>query len=80
MKNPFIVLCSLIIFAGCCSNRITHESLNGVVWTQTSVEYKVMTIQAFNLAKEIVEKALKDKNWSAALEQTKGYQKLYNRA
>ncbi len=78
MKNlfTFIKLSSLIIFAGCCSKRITHESLNGVVWTQTSVEYKVMTIQAFNLAKENIEKALKDKNWTAALEQTKSYQKL----
>ena len=72
----FINLSFLILFAGCCSNRITHESLNGVVWTQTSLEHKFMTIQAFDLAKENIEKALKDKNWTAALEQKAGYQKL----
>ncbi len=71
-----VCLCISLIISGCTANRETYESLNGVLWAQTSVEFQVSLIQAFNSAKESIEKALKDPQWTAALEQTDSYQGL----
>ena len=71
-----VILAVLIVVSGCVSQRITHERLNGVLWSQTSVEYKVAVTQSFSAARSNVEKALNDTSWSAALEQTKGYEGL----
>lgn len=72
-----IVILVLFLF-GCerDSDKLGHESLNGTLWMQTSLEYKVATIQAFELAKHNLLKALDDPSWTAALEQGKGYENL----
>ena len=78
-----IILTVLII--SCCGfscknqtneNTISHELLNSVLWMQTAAEYKALCRQAFNTAKNMLDIALKDKEWTAATEQTTAYQNL----
>lgn len=46
-----------------------HPGLNATLWYQTSVEARVSTLQAFQLATAQLEPALKDKRWTASIEQ-----------
>ena len=48
---------------------IPHENLNAVVWMQTSAEYRASALQTYRAAEAGMMRALKDKNWTAALEQ-----------
>ena len=41
------------------------ENLNSTLWVQTSVEYKMSSLQAYKLAEEKLSIALEQKNWSA---------------
>ncbi len=54
----------------------THENLNAVLWVRTSLEYKHTATQAFRLASLQLDLALADSSWTAALEQTSGYESL----
>ncbi len=56
--------------------RDTHERLDGLLWMQTSAEYQTLTNIAFNQARLTIDAALADKQWTAALEQTKSYSSL----
>lgn len=76
MHIALVSLCLSLTISACASNRATHEGLNGILWAQTSVEYKVAVHQAFNTAKINIQKALNDPDWTAALEQTDDYQGL----
>jgi acid phosphatase len=40
------------------------------LWTQTSVEYRATALQSYRIAKEMLDQALDDPTWTAALEQT----------
>jgi len=53
-----------------------NDNLNAVLWDQTSVEFKGVTLGAFALGKLRLDEALADKNWTAATEQTGAYQDL----
>lgn len=53
-----------------------HENLNAVLWMRSSLEYRHSTIQAYRLAERMLLDALADRDWTAALEQTAGYQNL----
>lgn len=83
-NNPFLKLLFLIlfilVFTNSCNhdqgNRKTHELLNAVLWMQQAAEYKALNYQAYNSAKQMIDIALNDKNWSAALEQKGNYQNL----
>jgi acid phosphatase len=46
-----------------------HENINAVVWMQTSAEYRAVAKQTYRAAEANMMRALKDKNWTAALEQ-----------
>lgn len=46
-----------------------HENLNAVLWMQTAAEYQAAARQAFHAAGANLQRALKDPNWTAALEQ-----------
>ncbi len=61
-----------------CSNEIPrpNDLLNAVLWMQRSAEYKASAVQAYKTARLMLDKALDDKNWTAALEQKGGYAKL----
>ena len=62
---------------GCASDSFrSHPKLDSALWMQTSAEYAASTYQSFNVAKTNLEKALNNKSWSAALEQTGDYQNL----
>ncbi|QHI68981.1 5'-nucleotidase, lipoprotein e(P4) family [Tichowtungia aerotolerans] len=69
----FLLVCGAISFA---ENVRTEESLNGVLWMQTSAEYRVSTVQAFRTASVRVQQALRDRSITAALEQPADYQDL----
>jgi acid phosphatase len=54
---------------------LTHESLNAVLWAQTSAEYRASAEQAYRLARVQLDEALRPENavWTAALEQVGDY-------
>jgi acid phosphatase len=57
---------------------LTHESLNAVLWAQTSAEYRASTEQAYRLARVRLDEALRPENavWTAAPEQVGDYADL----
>lgn len=52
------------------------DGLNATAWVETSVEYRASALQSWKLAHLALPQALKDKRWTAALEQTGDYGKL----
>ena len=68
-----LLAATLILLLGGCSHQqtraTTHETLNAALWTQTSAEYAATTIQAYQLAAANLDRALADRQWTAALEQ-----------
>lgn len=55
---------------------IPNEGLSAMAWVQSSVEAKVAAKQAYYLAARQLDIALRDKKWSAAIEQSAGFGKL----
>lgn len=53
-----------------------HEKLIPTLWVQTSVEWRGSALQAYRAARVSLDQALKDKKWTAALEQTGSFRKL----
>ncbi len=47
-----------------------HDSLMAVAWVQTSAEYRATSLQAYQAAAAQLERALADRSWTAAVEQT----------
>lgn len=89
MKVLLSFVMIVFIFGGCASTsnnpddsallsncRKSHEILSGVSWVQTSVEYRFACYQVFSHALKSLEQGLSDINWTAAIEQTGGYQSL----
>jgi len=52
------------------------DGLNALAWMQTSAEYRGTALQAWRAAGAALPRALKDKRWTAALEQTGDFRKL----
>ena len=52
------------------------DGLNATAWVQSSVEYRASALQAWLSARLSLPRALKDKKWTAALEQTGKFTKL----
>ena len=50
--------------------RRTHERLSGALWAQTAVEHDLVCSQIYLLAGIMLDRALLDRSWTAALEQT----------
>lgn len=46
------------------------EGLNATLWVQTAVEYRASALQAYELARRMLDEALADPSWTAAVEQT----------
>ncbi len=61
--NLLIGGCNLWLFG--CANYQTAD-LNSVLWMQSSVEYRATTIQAFALARQMLDAGLRDESWTAA--------------
>ena len=52
------------------------ELLNSTLWAQTSVEHDAAYLQAYRLARIMLDRARVAQSWSAALEQTSGFERL----
>lgn len=86
-RKTCLVILSIFCFSLTCYSQAMfenpqqyaeNENLNAVLWMQHSGEYKALCYQAYNIAKIMLDQALKDKNWCAELvQQAKGgYQDL----
>lgn len=76
MKSLLSILTFLlsISLVSCSSTRVTHEQLHSVLWVQKSSEYEAIANQTYRIARLNLETALRDSNWTAALEQTGDFQ------
>lgn len=52
------------------------DNLNAVLWMQRAVEYRATSLQAYALARRVLDDALADPSWTAALEQTDAFGNL----
>ena len=73
-SNLFCLFGMSLILTGCTT---TQSNLNSTLWMQTASEYKAHTIGTYHNAQERLHQALKDKKWTAAVEQqNKAYASL----
>lgn len=72
---PLVLFVAFIAYSS-AEQIQTHENLNSTLWVQTSAEYRVIAEQAYALAKEKLDIALKDRAWTAAIEQVGNYSEL----
>lgn len=72
--------CAIFLFlamcTGCSTFRDSHELLHSLLWMQTSAEYRTITATTYRLAEEALDRALRDRTWTAAVEQTGDFQDL----
>lgn len=61
---------------GVLEAQTAHEKLIPTLWTQTSVEWRASCVQAYRTAERMLDKAKRDKSWTAAVEQTGKFRKL----
>jgi len=82
MRTKILLIITLLALVWSCQQieqpqRHTNDLLNAVLWMQRSAEYKALCTQNYHLAKTMLDMALKDKNWTAALEQTNNFKNLH---
>jgi len=70
------MLLLLALIPGLARAQAVMDSLNATAWVQTSVEYRASALQAWRSARLSLDRALKDKRWTAALEQTGAARRL----
>lgn len=74
MSRKNRLLASLVVLwlpAGApASAQAVMDALNAAAWVQTSVEYRACALQAWRSARLSLDRALKDRRWTAALEQS----------
>lgn len=70
------VLIFVLSVCGCDSPKPNYAGLNSALWMQSSAEYIASVQQALNAARMNLDIALRNKNWTAALEQRGAYQNL----
>ena len=51
--------------AGPAPAGAADDNLNAVAWIQTSVEYRALSAQTYHAASQLLDRALKEKNWDA---------------
>ena len=71
-----LIACVCTLLAGAADHPGNHECLNATLWAQTAVEHDGAYLQAYRLARIQLDRALKDKHWTAAIEQTGKFSKL----
>lgn len=84
-KLRWIAFACAVVSPGCVSyaaptqssvTRDSHENLHGALWVQTSAEFESLCRVTYQAAGSALSHALKDKKWTAALEQTGSFKKL----
>jgi 5'-nucleotidase (lipoprotein e(P4) family) len=73
MPKPVYILTFWITLNSLLSCASGHDNFNSTLWMQTAAEYKAITISTYKIAAAKLDEALKDNQWSAALEQTDNY-------
>ncbi len=77
MKPMIRTLAALALGAAAYGQvRDTHEKLHAALWAQTAQEYRAAALQAYRSAREQLDRALADPQWTAAVEQTGAYRDL----
>jgi Predicted secreted acid phosphatase len=89
MKRSFFPLSSLFVFVACVSvapappaapvapRAAAHdELLDATLWVQTAAEYRALVLQSYQTAARMIDAALTDPSWTAAVEQTGDFSKL----
>ena len=74
-----ILLATTLWLLGGCTATNTNRCdphLNGTLWVQTAAEYQATAIQTYRTALRTLPRALKNRKWCAALEQSKPYTSL----
>ena len=56
--------------------RVTHERLQGLNWIQSSPEHDFACRQVYTAALAVIDGAIADLTWTAALEQREGFERL----
>ncbi|MCS7041540.1 MAG: hypothetical protein NZR01_01980 [Bryobacteraceae bacterium] len=74
--RSFPALAALLCAAGLAQTQPVMDGLNATAWVQTSVEYRACVLQAWRSARLSLERALKDRRWTAALEQASDPRRL----
>ncbi len=75
--NHGFLLAVVVFAAGACSTAdLTYERLNGIAWTQTSLEHEMLCVSTYRRATEQLDAALRDSSWTATLEQGEGFEGL----
>jgi len=69
-------LVAFIAVAAAACGQSAYENLNAVLWVRTAAEKRALTVQTYRAAERQLFVALRDPNWTAALEQSGDYQKL----
>ena len=72
-----LVLAAVLLSAGARADGMKtpqNDLLNATLWTQNSVEFKATALAGYRLARLMLDQALADRSWTAALEQTGDYQ------
>jgi 5'-nucleotidase (lipoprotein e(P4) family) len=65
----------VIMFSGCAAKGLSQENINGILWVQTALEHRVLSVQVYESARDRLEEGLADPSWTAALEQGKDFEK-----
>jgi acid phosphatase len=73
---PLLLFAAAIVHSQPVAAPTPHEKLHAVLWTQTAPEFRGATLQAYRMARQSLEQALHDRDWTAAVEQTGRYQNL----
>jgi acid phosphatase len=77
MRIAFLVIASLAAAPAFAQQQPQpHELINATLWAQTALEHHALALQTFRQARSILDRALKDRKWTAATEQTGSFGKL----
>ncbi|HAI32676.1 MAG TPA: acid phosphatase, partial [Thalassospira sp.] len=68
-----IMATSALFAFGAQAESEQNDGLNGTLWLQTSVEYKTTAMSVYAGATRLLDAAIGDHNWTAALEQDGNY-------
>jgi len=63
-----IWICAFLLLVG-LSAHAQESAIDSVLWAGTAVEHEGAILQAYRLAHSMLDKALRDRNWTAAIEQ-----------
>lgn len=58
------------------TNTPAYEDLNALLWVQKSVEYASVVTETYRTAERMLTRAIENKHWTAALEQTGKFEEL----